>query len=933
MIGDWFNNTMAFFFVKLLDTMAYGLLGVAYNIFYAVAQLNLFGGNSAGQELYDTITGRFYNVLSIIMIFVFAYQLIMLIIDPEGKEQKASGTIVKDTLISIIAIILCPTIFKYMSLFQNHVLTNNTMGALILGQNATSSDVNPGKTISLMVFMSFYHPNNTSYTTFFDESGNISSDAQSQCETESGDSSTCTKFIDGLKSWQNDTSYGVGTLTGIKDLRQSVGDTMEYMWLLSTAAGILTAWFFFAYSIAMGTRAVKLGVLQLISPIPLVFRIFPQTRKTYETWFGELKKTYLELFIRLGVIFFVIALIQQVPTFINIIFEANDGAGDGLTKCIATVCLILGMLQFAKDAPGLFKALFDNGGNLFKGLNLSPKIRSHVESNPYAMKAIGAGLGAAGGALGAVAKRASDSYRAGGGNTTGNSNLLRSGLAGLTAAPRGVISGARAGFKNSPNRLTMGDTMNAASQGSNAAHTSLENRAFGDTRENIRNLVGDLTGPNKANSYGEAFNTFKTKQGQTIHDWANKTLDSSRQSRTDFMEGITGTRRDYSTATSTAEAIAGSAGDLIGLASVANGKVDKRKTAIEEKVNAGGIYTHKDGRDYTQMYKTASEIKNKYSNATAVKNNDGTYTYVTGSGTAYKVGADNKVISKFDAKGLDEIASKLSSANAVLKDPIDSNGNNKTFTDGNNTYAKLDSSEIGNLLNQATTWKDLSSPNSNETIRQTQTNDGKTMTEYTFADGTKQIEVNDANGNFEVRLNIGKDGNTVTSKAENKGGTTTVTNNIELKIAELDQQLTVENATVTGDTSNHQYNVEQVYDELADETVDNIAKALEDFSDGRKVQSTTMLKSIKDNGSSFSANYAKDAKDFENKFGKSVEAFLKAMSDDNTVQVTKEDAQAFKEIERMMKTEVKRNKANAEAEKRAREAAEAAKPKKEENKK
>ena len=95
----YIKNGFAFLFIELLDTAVYAILATAYNIFNAVSKLNLFGGGTAGEELYNTITSRFYSVLSIIMIFVFAYQLIMMIIDPEGKEQKASGTFVKDTLV------------------------------------------------------------------------------------------------------------------------------------------------------------------------------------------------------------------------------------------------------------------------------------------------------------------------------------------------------------------------------------------------------------------------------------------------------------------------------------------------------------------------------------------------------------------------------------------------------------------------------------------------------------------------------------------------------------------------------------------------------------------------------------------------------------------------------------------------------------------
>ncbi len=932
MIGDWFNNTMAFFFVKLLDTMAYGLLATAYNIFDAVAKLNLFGGNAAGEELYNSITSRFYSILSVIMIFVFAYQLIMMIIDPDGKDQKASGTLVKDTLVSIVAIILLPTIFKYMAIFQNHVISNNTMGAIILGQNGMSKNDNPGKNISLMVFMSFYHPNYTTYSTFFDEDGNIRSDAYDRCisateddEHADGATSTCEKFIAGLHDWKNEKTVGVGDLTSIKDLRHWVGDTMEYMWLLCTGAGLVTAWFFFAYSIAMGTRAVKLGVLQIIAPIPLVFRIFPQTRKTYETWFGEIKKTYLEVFIRLGVIFFVVALIQQVPTFINIIFDSNNDSGNGLTKCIATVCLILGMLKFAKDAPDLFKTLFSNGGNLFSGLNFSPKVRSHVESNPYAMKGIGTLSGMTSGAVGAMAKRFSDSYSAGGGSVTGTSSVGKSLLAALSAAPRGLVSGGRSGFKNAPTKLTREEFKNVTNSGVTASHESLENRAFKDTRDNINAFISDLGNPNGSQSFGESAKKFLDSQGKTISEWAHKNADEAREKTTEARDFIHGTTRDYTKASTSAESISSSAGALEELAKTDNDKVKARKTAVEEKVNAGETYTHTDGRTYSRMYKNIDELTTKFAGhyTTTTDANGKITTLTTDDGQIYTIGDKNKVLSRSNNSQLVQAKNKAEQALAV----------NGKFTSGNVTYQNItnDFDAISRKLNDQATQVATSTGANGEIIKEFTTSGNEKFVEYTFADGTRHIETADGSVKYTINAeNVATSKETKTTDANGQTSTTKV-ENAEIFMDKLQNRI---NETTV-------YNVETVYDEFTEDENKNLAKALSDFSDARATQAATMLQTLKDNSSSFSTQYsnpdpngpAGDAQKFEEDFGEKVEEFLKRMSNKNLTTITSEDAKQFKRIKKIMGIEVKRSKTNAEAEKKAKEAKEAAKPKKEESKK
>ena len=114
-------------------------------------------------------------VLSVVMVFIFAYQLIMLVIDPDGKGKGAMSQVVKDTLISIVLLICLPLVFRSMAMFQFHVLENGTIPAIIMGTNGQNSNNDPGKNVSMMVLVSFFHPNGTTYNTFFGEDGNVKS--------------------------------------------------------------------------------------------------------------------------------------------------------------------------------------------------------------------------------------------------------------------------------------------------------------------------------------------------------------------------------------------------------------------------------------------------------------------------------------------------------------------------------------------------------------------------------------------------------------------------------------------------------------------------------------------------------------------------------------------------------------------------------------
>lgn len=476
--ANWFIKTLALLFVWALDSLAYLLVSISYTIFYAVSGLNLFS-TAEGAEIYTTISERIYLILSIAMVFVFAYFIIMMIIDPDGNSGKTTSSLVKETVISLIAIVVLPTLFNWMAIFQDHVIRENTIGTIILGVNGSVGE-NPGKQISMIVFTAFYHPVGSSYSTFMNNDGTMKSDAVSVCENNGASNKICQQYYDGLAQWASDPNkVAVTDLTSRKKLRHAIGDDngMEYMWILSTGCAIAVAYFFFSYAIDLGTRAVKLGFLQLIAPVPLILRIFPTSKKNFDTWKSELIKTYLEVFLRLAVIFFIVLLCQSVPIFVDALWASNDNVPGGIvTKAIATVCLILGLLKFAKDAPALFKTLFASNGGLFAGMDWKPGMKRRIAENEYAMKGISTGQGAMSGLHAAYSARRQQSYERnanglGAANSGGAKWKARA--AGLTAIPRGLVTGAKQGYTNSLSDLSSDSIKNLKHGSVDAAHASL----------------------------------------------------------------------------------------------------------------------------------------------------------------------------------------------------------------------------------------------------------------------------------------------------------------------------------------------------------------------------------------------------------------------------------------------------------------------------
>lgn len=344
------------------------------------------------------------------MLFVFAYNIILAIVDPDSlsKGEKSVKNIVQNTIISIVLVTLFPLICEYMQIFQNHIIENNTIGNLIMGSTASDSGEN-GQTkgalnVSVTIFTAFYHP--------IDEN----KEPVTLTECESSSVKLCSRY----KEMADNAKNGIGGLWNFmhdEDLKDGIyDDDMEYLFPLSTIAGVVAAYLFLSFSLDLGVRAAKLGALKLIAPIPIFLRITKPKGGQFDKWFSEFTKTYLQVFERIVIINFAMLLISFVSD-INIF-----ASGGGLfINVIATVVVILGILKFAKDAPKLLEEIFS-----VKIPQMS--IKKKLNENEYALRGASV-LGAAGTtAVGNVIK--------GIGEGKGFGGVLKTGLGGLIGGGR-----------------------------------------------------------------------------------------------------------------------------------------------------------------------------------------------------------------------------------------------------------------------------------------------------------------------------------------------------------------------------------------------------------------------------------------------------------------------------------------------------------------
>lgn len=370
-IGNWVSN--AFYGILLtIDYVIYLAINICYQLFEVVSKVEVFSTENVG-----VISRRIYTIIGIVMLFVFAYNIILAIVDPDSlsKGEKSVKNIVQNTIISIVLVTLFPLICEYMQIFQNHIIENNTIGNLIMGSTASDSGEN-GQTkgalnVSVTIFTAFYHP--------IDEN----KEPVTLTECESSSVKLCSRY----KEMADNAKNGIGGLWNFmhdEDLKDGIyDDDMEYLFPLSTIAGVVAAYLFLSFSLDLGVRAAKLGALKLIAPIPIFLRITKPKGGQFDKWFSEFTKTYLQVFERIVIINFAMLLISFVSE-INI-FASGGGI---FINVIATVVVILGILKFAKDAPKLIEDIFS-----VKIPQMS--IKKKLNENEYALRGASV-LGAAG---------------------------------------------------------------------------------------------------------------------------------------------------------------------------------------------------------------------------------------------------------------------------------------------------------------------------------------------------------------------------------------------------------------------------------------------------------------------------------------------------------------------------------------------------------
>ncbi|MGN1323141.1 MAG: hypothetical protein ACI4VT_03980 [Bacilli bacterium] len=391
-IGEVFLK-LVYFLMLTIDSVVFWFIKLISQVFFLVVDTNMEG--QAITAKMNELMDRIYIILGVGMLFFVAYKIICLMTDPDKISNDGADSmqgIVKNVVLSVIMLSLIPTAFNYLMQFQSRVVSTNVIGSIILGTSNDSSDDNnvrkTGAKVALSIYSSFYYPideNGKIYTYY--ECGGRYPEAPN---TPSGVPDICETYVKKYDDAMNNEGIKEFILDG--ELNQALVDgEMEHIHVIPVLAGAYAVWLYLLFTLDIATRAIKLLFYRLIAPIPVMMRITKPVGGAFTKWINDVIKTYLSLFIRLIIINFSLFTINIIVSLdLSELFPSSNSA-TWLAVLLAKVAVLLGILQFAKDAPKMVEELFG-----VEHIDTSVAgMKNRLNENEYAKRAA-----VAGGALG-----------------------------------------------------------------------------------------------------------------------------------------------------------------------------------------------------------------------------------------------------------------------------------------------------------------------------------------------------------------------------------------------------------------------------------------------------------------------------------------------------------------------------------------------------
>lgn len=316
-----------------MDIVRVIFAGITYCVFELIEWVmhGIFdiAGLRTSEGLINDITTRIYVLLGIFMAFKLIVSFLQYMANPDSlvDKEKGAGKLIVRTFTMLILLLMLPQLFPLLSRVQTEflpVIPRVVLGEVVDGSNTVEDNAT---ILTAATLSAFYHP--------------------STALNPSDQPAPITDINDFMETYL-DKTHGYYSY--------------DFNFLACVAGGFIVI-ILLSITVKIGIRLFKMLILEIIAPIPIMSYIDPKSAKdgAFASWVKQLTSTFLDIFVRLGVIYVVLLVLTawaEDPLTLSGIFSPDSVPSGGMRLTYLHVFLIIALLMFAKDAPNFVKDAF-----------------------------------------------------------------------------------------------------------------------------------------------------------------------------------------------------------------------------------------------------------------------------------------------------------------------------------------------------------------------------------------------------------------------------------------------------------------------------------------------------------------------------------------------------------------------------------------------
>lgn len=342
--GIWPRNLVTTWFLQFLSFLD----RIAFSLFTWVLQAIFDIANSeiVRDGFFDSFRTRIYVLLGIFMLFKITISLLGYLVNPDSlaDKEKGMGKMISRTIIVIIMLIGCPFAFNLLDGIQEPLL--EALPRIVIGQN--SSEETMANQMNGVA-------DSVAWTVF---QISLGENTPALMCPDASNTTTCINTVEGATSVITDPADG-----------NKSEFKYYYIPVIGFVIAIIMTVLLVGIAIDVAIRVFKLVILQLIAPIPIISYIDPKSAKdgAFSSWVKLTISTWVDLFLKLGILYFVLFLIDELIIQKQLVLASNLPF---IRRTVVIIFLIIGLLFFARQAPKFVsKALgIKDGGGMGVGL-------------------------------------------------------------------------------------------------------------------------------------------------------------------------------------------------------------------------------------------------------------------------------------------------------------------------------------------------------------------------------------------------------------------------------------------------------------------------------------------------------------------------------------------------------------------------------------